>query len=249
MNSREKLKKEIKECTNSTEPIMLYIEGKLPKEQTKEFSFQHEYQKWYSKALKIVEFLGKDRLQEFRSYYEIDPRRKSMGIGNYYIQDYLKGIVPDVFDFTQFNIERETFKNVYNQFTILLSICDRIDSVLGNIQSSLFVELQDNELETAKDLLKINLRASGVIAGIVLESYLANVTNNHNITLSKRNPTLSDYNESLKNNTIIDTTVWRKISYLSDIRNICAHKKDIEPTKDQVEELITGVHWVTKNVF
>jgi len=40
-----------------------------------------------------------------------------------------------------------------------------------------------------------------------------------------------------------------KISYLGDIRNICAHKKDVEPTKEQVEELINGVNWVTKNVF
>jgi hypothetical protein len=249
MNSREKLKKEIDECTNSAAPIMLFLNGELTEEQTKDFDFRHQYQKWYSKALKIVEFLGKDRIQEFRSYYEIDPRRKSLGYGSYYIQDYLKAVVPGGYAYAEFDSEVETSKNVYNQYTILLSVIDRIDSVLGDIQTSLFVELQDNELETAKNLLKINLRASGVIAGVVLESYLANVTNNHKLKITKRNPTLSDFNESLKNNDIIDTTVWRKISYLSDIRNICAHKKDIEPTKDQVEELIAGVHWVAKNVF
>jgi hypothetical protein len=97
--------------------------------------------------------------------------------------------------------------------------------------------------------LKINLRSSGVIAGVVLESYLSKVTDNHKLTLPKKNPTLSDFNEVLKNNNIYDTSVWRKISYLSDIRNMCAHKKDTEPKKAQVEELITGVHWVTKNVF
>jgi len=249
MNSKEKLKKEISDCINDTTPILLYLKGKLKKELAEKYSIQFEYQKWYSKALKIVEFLGKDRFQEFKSYYEIDPKRKMIGYGNYYIQDYLKGVGPNKSNSPNFDTKEETLKNVYNQYTILVTINDRIDSILSDIQTSLVVELQDTELDTAKSLLKVNIRSSGVIAGVILESYLSSVTNNHKLTLSKRNPTLSDYNEVLKNNNIIDTTVWRKISYLGDIRNICAHKKMVEPTKEQVEELITGVNWVTKNVF
>jgi hypothetical protein len=249
MTSKEKLKKEITDCINDTAPILLYLQGKLKKELADKYSLQHEYQKWYSKALKIVEFLGKDRFQEFKSYYEIDPKRKTMGYGNYYIQDYLKGVAPNRWNNPDFDTKEETLKNVYNQYTILVSINDRIDTILSDIHTSLLVELQDIEIETSKALLKVNIRASGVIAGVVLESYLSSVVNNHEIKLSKRTPTLSDFNEALKNNSIIDTTVWRKISYLGDIRNICAHKKDIEPTKEQVEELITGVNWVTKNVF
>ncbi len=249
MTSKEKLKKEITDCINHTAPILLYLQGKLKKEISEKYSFQYEYQKWYSKALKVVEFFGKDRFQEFKSYYEIDPKRKTMGYGNYYIQDYLKGVAPNKWNNPDFNTKEETLKNVYNQYTILVSINDRIDSILSDIQTNLLIELQDTELETAKSLLKVNIRASGVIAGVILESYLLSVTNNHSLTISKRNPTLSDFNEALKNNNIIDTSVWRKISYLGDIRNICAHKKDVEPTKEQVEELINGVNWVTKNVF
>jgi hypothetical protein len=48
---------------------------------------------------------------------------------------------------------------------------------------------------------------------------------------------------------VIDTPVWRKISFLADLRNLCSHKKDAEPTKEQVEELIQGAEWLTKNVF
>jgi hypothetical protein len=249
MTSKEKLKKEINICISDAEPILLFLQGKLKKELVKGYSIQHEYQTWYSKALKVVEFFGKDRFQEFKSYYEIDPKRKSMGYGNYFIQDYLKGVTPNSLRISDFNAEEETLKNVYNQYTILNSINDRIDNVLSDINTNLLIELQDTELETAKSLLKINIRSSGVIAGVILESYLSSVTNNHGLKLSKRNPTLSDFNELLKNNDIIDTTVWRKISYLGDIRNICAHKKDIEPTKEQVEELISGVNWVMKNVF
>jgi hypothetical protein len=249
MTSKEKLKKEIKDCINDTAPILLYLQEQLKKELSEKYSLQREYQKWYSKALKVVEFLGKDRYQEFKSYYEIDPKRKTMGYGNYYIQDYLKGVAPNKLSNPNFDPKKETFKNVYNQHTILLSINDRIDCILADIQTNLLIELQDTELETAKSLLKVNIRASGVIAGVILESYLSSVTNNYSLTISKRNPTLSDFNDVLKKNNIIDTTVWRKITYLGDIRNICAHKKDIEPTKDQVEELINGVNWITKNVF
>lgn len=249
MTSKEKLKKEINDCINDGASIILFLQGKLKKETSSKYSFQQEYQKWYSKALKVVEFLGKDRFQEFKSYYEIDSKRKSMGYGSYYIQDYIKGVAPNSYRTPDFDTTNETLKNVYNQYTILVSINDRIDNILSDIHTNLLIELQDTELETAKSLLKINIRSSGVIAGVILESYLSSVTSNHSLTLSKRNPTLSDFNEVLKNNDIIDTTVWRKISYLGDIRNICAHKKDIDPTKDQVEELIAGVNWVTKNVF
>ena len=172
-----------------------------------------------------------------------------MGYGSYYIQDYLKGVAPNRYNNPEFDTRTVTLNNVYNQYTILNSIYHRIDSILSDIQTTLFVELQDLELGTAKNLLRINLRSSGVIAGVILESYLSKVVSNHSLTLPKKNPTLSDFNEVLKNNDVYDTTVWRKISYLGDLRNICAHKKDIEPIKEQVEELISGVHWVTKNIF
>ena len=40
--------------------------------------FGMEYQNWYTRAPKIVEVLAPDRLEEFISYYKIDPKRKSV---------------------------------------------------------------------------------------------------------------------------------------------------------------------------
>ena len=54
------------------------------------------YQRWYSRASKIVELLGQERLEEFTSYYRIDSKRKTIDVSNYVIQDYLKGIVPQI---------------------------------------------------------------------------------------------------------------------------------------------------------
>ncbi|WP_029038049.1 DUF4145 domain-containing protein [Salinimicrobium xinjiangense] len=248
MTSKEKIKKEIAECTREAAVLLLYLQNKLKADKAKEVEFHRDYQKWYSKALKIVEFLAPDRFQEFKSYYEVDPKRKTMGYGSYYIQDYLKGVAPNSFHNPNFDTKEQTLQNMYNQYTILLAVDERKDMALNDLKSSLMIELQDNELDTAKSLLKVNLRASGVVAGVVLEGYLENVVAHHKLKIAKRNPTLSHYNEALKSNGIYDTTVWRKISYLADIRNICAHKGK-EPTKDQVEELIDGVHWTTKNVF
>jgi hypothetical protein len=52
--------------------------------------FGSKYQSWYSRALKLVSLIGSDRLDEFRSYYLIDPKRKATNAGNYVIQDYIK---------------------------------------------------------------------------------------------------------------------------------------------------------------
>lgn len=246
MNNTEKVRAEIKNCLSEAKIIVKYLQGVHEDEK---FSFHIEYQKWYSKVIKIVEFLAPDRFLEFKSYYEIDPKRKSLGYGTYSVQDYLKGVAPGSYHLQNFDAKQETMKNVYNQYSILSSINERLDNVLADIRTVLSTELHDIELATAKNLLKINIRAAGVICGVILESYLQNVIEKHKIKLAKRNPALSDLNESLKNSDVYDTVVWRKISYLSDIRNICAHKKDVEPTKDQVEELIEGTNWATKNIF
>jgi hypothetical protein len=41
---------------------------------------------------------------------------------------------------------------------------------------------------------------------------------------------------------------WRRIQFLADVRNLCTHKKDSDPTKDQVTELLNGVNWAMKNI-
>lgn len=110
-------------------------------------------------------------------------------------------------------------------------------------------ELQDEELKVASQLLEINLRAAGAVAGVVLEGHLQRVAVNHGITISKKNPTLGDLNDPLKNEGVYDIVPWRKIQHLADIRNYCDHKKDREPTVDEVKDLIDGTDYVIKTIF
>ena len=102
---------------------------------------------------------------------------------------------------------------------------------------------------TAKQLVKVNLRAAGALAGVVLERHLQRAAANHGVSIRKKSPTISDLNDPLKQKGVYGVTIWRKIQLLADIRNICSHQKSDEPTKDQVNELIDGVNSIIKTIF
>jgi hypothetical protein len=218
-------------------------------QQKAEKQFQYDYQSWYTKALSVVTTLAPNRLAEFRSYYEIDPKRKNIQYGTYVIQDFIKGVIPNKFRYDNFDARGETLKCFFNQLTIFKAIIDRFDSVLGDIETQLYTELQDNEVVVSRELAKFNLRAAGALVGVVIEGHLQKVASAHGVIIKKKNLTIADLNEPLKAASVIDVPTWRKISYFADLRNLCSHKKDVEPTKAQVEELIQGAEWLTKNVF
>lgn len=244
MDTKESIGKEVKD---------LYQQGAdlaqaFQKEDEKQ-NFAYDYQAWYTKSLRVVEVLAPDRYQEFKSYYEIDPKRKSLGYGTYVIQDFLKGVAPATHRIPNFDTRSQTLQNAFNQLTILNALSSRVDSVLANIDTELLSEIQDAELETAKKLSKISLRAAGSLTGVIIEHHLQKLADAHGIKLRKKNPTISDLNDPLKSEGVFDTPTWRKVTYLADIRNICSHKKESEPTKEQVNELIEGANWLVKNTF
>ena len=179
----------------------------------------------------------------------VDPKRKSLGYGTYVIQDYIKGVAPSSYSYPNFDARKQTLQCFFNQLTILHAVGERIDSVLSNIEGELLAEIQDGEIAVARQLSKVSLRAAGALAGVVIEGHLQKVADAHGLKIAKKNPTIADLNDPLKAASVIDTPAWRKISFLADICNLCAHKKDAEPTKQQVEGLIQGAEWLTKNVF
>jgi len=243
MSKRDLIRKEL---------AVLYDEGAalaVAFQKKEDRQFHYDYQRWYSKALKAVASLAPDRYNEFRGYYEIDPKRKDFGYGTYVIQDYLKGIVPSGYGYDNFDSRAQMLTNYFNQLSILKAVYDRIESVLSNIEGELYAELQDSEIEIARQLAKVSARAAGALVGVVIEGHLQKVATAHGVKLAKKNPTIADLNDSLKSAGVIDTPIWRKISYLADLRNLCSHKKDVNPTVEQVAELIQGADWLTKNVF
>lgn len=243
MTKRETIHKELTYLYKSGAELAVAFDDK------KEKQFHYDYQSWYTIALKAVASLAPDRLAEFRSYYEVDPKRKSLGYGTYVIQDYLKGVAPGSYHLQDFDTRAEVVRCFLNQLAIVHAINGRVDSVLSNIEGELYAEIQDNEVATAKQLAKISPRAAGALVGVLIEGHLQKVSAAHGLKVAKKNPTIADLNEPLKAASVIDTPAWRKISFLADLRNLCSHKKDADPTMEQVDELIKGAEWLTKNVF
>ena len=242
MSKKELIKKEVAE---------IYLEGlSLAKDFTakNEKNFQFDYQIWYSKALKIVSSLASDREAEFRSYYEIKPNRKNLSYGSFVIQDFMKNIVPSTRMYPDFNVREQVANLFLNQISIFNSIVERIDTFVADIEGELYAEIQDSEIVVARRLSKVSLRAAGALMGVVIEGHLQKVASLRGVKIGKTHPTIADLNEPLKAAAVIDTATWRKISYLAALRNLCSHKKDVEPTDAQVNELIDGAEWLTKNV-
>ena len=246
MSTSEEIKTELKSLINEQDNLV-----KLAADTEHLTKFGTAYQSWYSKAIKMVESLAPERLSEFNAYYSIDPKRKATSFSNYVIQDYIKGVGArtDYNDRPLWDINNTIQIRVVNQMQILSSLSSRIDSVLQDVTGHLFSELQDKELEAAQQLLKISPRASGALAGVVLERHLQRVFKSHALSTRKKNPTISDLNDPLKQAGVYGVPVWRKIQLLADIRNMCSHQKDDEPTKAQVTELIDGVNSIIKTVF
>ena len=104
-------------------------------------------------------------------------------------------------------------------------------------------------LAAARELLHSgHLRAAGSVAGVLIQRHLATVTDDRGLRPTKRNPGIADYNDQLRNGGVIDQPTWRRIQLLGDIRNICSHNKKMDPTSEQVRDLLDGTDWVIATV-
>ncbi|MCY3954465.1 MAG: hypothetical protein OXF47_00560 [Nitrospira sp.] len=248
MSTSETIKKELNYLLEAKQQEKLI---KLAENSDDLLEFGAAYQRWYSRAYKLVESLAPERLDEFVSYYLVDPKRKVLDAANYAIQDYMMCIAArkDIGDEPLWNVNHCVMLRIVNQIQIVDSLASRVESVLQDVTGHLLAEIQDSELAAAAKLKKVSIRAAGALAGVVLERHLQRVAENHKIGIRKKDPTISDLNDPLKKKNVYEVTMWRKIQLLADIRNRCTHKKSLEPTDEQVDELLTGVNSVIKSVF
>ena len=213
--------------------------------------FRADYQSWYSEALALIKQVLPDRLKDFISHYEYSRVRKNITYENYMIRDYLQGLV----------VTRGYAKNVVvdgtsaipefeQQLNIVKAARATLGSALVDITSILQADLFDSEIDSARGLAKSGfLRAAGAMCGVVIEKHLKQVCDTHAITLKKKSPGISDFNQNLREKEIISVPQWRFIQHLSDIRNICDHAKDREPKKTEIDDLLSGTEKVLKTVF
>ena len=233
-----------------TEGLPEKIKKQLKDNKIKLPNFRSEYDSWYSEALSVIKQILPDRQADFIKQYK-DEKRKEIDYVTYTIADYILGLRSTRYGGAEVVVDGSAaVQKMHIQYNILQAAEKRFESSLYDMQEMLQADIFDSELETAKALTKSGfVRGGGAIAGVVLEKHLGHVCEIHNLKSRKKRPTIADFYQLLKDNEIIDTAKWRYIQHLGDIRNLCDHNKDREPTKDDVSELVEGVEKVIKTVF
>jgi hypothetical protein len=211
--------------------------------------FNSQYQLWYSPALRVVQQLLPDRYDEFRELYKL-PRRKEIDVETYGIADYIAGIRITLYTGAEkFDSRSAALGKFGQQVAIVQTTEGRLDSVLTDVSRTLRAEILDNELGAARNLATAShLRSAGVVAGVVLEGHLKKLIDDHGVPF-RRVPQLGSMNDALKQAGVYDAVQWRAIQYLADVRNVCGHKGQREPRRDEVESLIDGVDKIVKTLF
>jgi|SRR5215207_175619 len=215
-----------------------------------ENNFGGRYQRWYTKAVRVVEQLLPDRYREFKELYRLDKKPKELDVTTYTVSDYIHGTVVSRGGVRRFDPADVGMSKMKDQINILASAHDRLDSILADIEGSLEATLLDDELDSASQLLKAkHVRSAGVVAGIVLERHLKTVAGNHGVSLGRRKPQIGSLNDALKDAGIFDNPRWRQVQRLGDIRNLCAHDGERQPKSEEVLELVESTEGIVKTVF
>ena len=260
MDKVEGLKKEIEFLVRQGELLLCAMAdglGKLDKATKKRLkdnniplpNYHDEYDIWYSESLRVIQQLLPDRLDDFVKQYK-DDRRKETTYATYTISDYLIGLRRTRGGYDTIIVDTDAaIPRMQNQVSILKSVLRRTSSSLFDIREVLQANIFDSELDAAQELCKRGFfRASGAMAGVVLEAHLSHVCTQHNLKTRKKKPTIGDLNDLLKDN-VIDTAKWRFVQHLGDLRNLCDHKRERDPEQNDVNDLIEGVKKVIKTVF
>lgn len=214
----------------------------------KRVDFTANYESWYTEALEVICQILPERIDDFKKLYK-NEKRKEITFATYTIADALMGLqVSRGLDLVA--DKKSAFIKFKQQFNILRSAEKRFESSLFDIKQLVQADLFDSELDATRELNKKGfVRGAGAVAGVVLEGHLLQVCKNHKIKVSKKKPTINDFNQPLKDNGVIEISTWRFIQHLADLRNLCDHKKKKNPTETEIEELIKGVEKITKTIF
>jgi hypothetical protein len=248
LSNIEKYKKDIKNLIKNGEIIL-----KEMKDDESLNQLRQKYELWYSESYAVIKIVLPDRISDFSKMYYDD--KKKAGLITHFQYVLSKAFYPD-FDYLlstrivppkEIDISKSVFDS---QLGILKACSKRFESSLFDIKQLLKADIFDSELDVSSELNKKGFsRGAGAVAGVVLEGYLLQIVSNHNILTKKKNPTINDLNQLLKDNDIIEIHTWRYIQHLADLRNLCDHKKSNEPKKEEIEELINGITKISKSLF
>lgn len=231
--------------------VARYAPDRFPPDECKEeftLSLKSDYQGWYTVAFRVIKVLAPERLDDFVTCYEPDPKRKFASGQQYKIRDFVLGYAAANRNTAE--SAKIAISHFKHQLQIVEGLSSSMNSTLFDIKQEVIFEVIDAEIQSAEALHKIGqIRAAGALVGVVIEAHLASVFDQRGLKITKKNPAIADYNDRLKSEGIISVNVWRLIQRLGDIRNSCVHKRQADPTSDEVADLISGAKKITAEVM
>lgn len=212
--------------------------------------FSIDYEPWYSSARAVISILLPDRLSDFSALYK-NEKRKEINFLTYSISDAVLGLrTTRGWQDEEVASQRAAIPKLQQQVSILSSVSDRLSRKITDLKNVLQADIFSDELDAAEALRKAgHLRAAGAISGVVLERHLRDIAGHHGFKSRKKHPSISEFNEFLKANDIIDTAIWRRVQYLGDVRNLCDHPKDREPTNEEIVSIISGTKEIVATII
>ena len=183
-------------------------------------SFKQEYQAWYTEAFALIKQVLPDRLEGFISYYEYPRVRKEITFQNYMIRDYLHDLrITKGYNETLVADRKAAIPEFAQQINIVKAAKATLESSLISLTSILQADLFDSEIDSARALAKSGyLRAAGAICGVVIEKHLKQICHTHGIVIRKKNPTIFDFNQALKNKDSISVPQYPYVAFYTASR-------------------------------
>ncbi len=229
------------EFDEETEKYLKKLSKEIP-------DYRKSYHVWYARAFRCVRSLLPERLDEFEEFYKGKKNTRKL-------EYFSAGITHFFQDIVSFRgLDRQDYSGKFasglqQQINIIEAIKDNIDEVLFKLESEIHYGIFKSEIDVASELKKHRqLRAAGAVAGVVIEEHLKLTCSKNNIKFRKKNPSISDYNEALKKENIIDIVMWRLITRSGDIRNYCVHSKERDPTADEIDDIIRSAEKIIAEV-
>lgn len=216
-------------------------------------TFERRYQPWYSEAAALIRQLLPERHVEFVELYQFDSGNGVTTVANYSIRDWLRGVRISTAPRARHGNELHDLATVSNRFTLQLAILRaasrRFESGLFDIWRSVQADVLNSELQTARSLAERGFpRAAGAVAGVVLVKHLGDLAQSHSVSVPEACAEIAALGDVLKEENVIDMNSWQDVRRLGDIRRLCDHVRERDPTPEEVEELISGVERITRTV-
>jgi hypothetical protein len=200
-----------------------------------------KYETWYTNALRVVQNLIPERLEDFVSAYK-NNRSGAIGYSTYTIQDYLLGIKVDRSSKADFNSALLFERLTLRQAGILNSALQTKPISVNTSENPFQEEFYSRALDKAQKLFGMGqLVPAGVLAGTVLENYLKWMCRRRNIRINEERLSTVEMNDSLYRFRTYKKTTWIRIKGLIPLAEACLKPKRKSPSKEEIGALIAGV--------